>query len=85
MGSRRQDVDLEIVLRDPKCAREWIRTYNWGCKRPEYIVFGADQKIHFATMTDDEAVFAANLILRDVEIKRAERGRIMAEACNEIH
>lgn len=85
MGCRRQDVDLEIVLKDPKCAREWIRTYNWECQTPEYIVFGADQKIYFQKMTDTEAVFAAALILRDIEIKRVMRRKGMAEALGEVH
>lgn len=85
MGSRRQDVDLELVLKDPKCAREWIRTFNWECQPPEYICFGADQKIYFSEMTDEQAVFAAKMILQDIELKRVDKERILAEALGEIH
>ncbi len=85
MGCRRQDVDLELILQDPKCAREWIRTYNWDCDPPKYIIFGLDQKITFENMTDAEAVFAATMILRDVEMKRVLRRKKEAEICNEVH
>lgn len=71
---RREDVDLELVLRDPRCAREWIKAFNWEfIETPKYIVFGLDERIYFDKMTDEEAVFAAKLILRDVEIPRVIR------------
>lgn len=85
MGCRRQDVDLELILQDPKSAREWIRTYQWDCQTPKYIIFGLDQRIHFENMTDAEAVFAANLILRDVEMKRVKIEKQIATDLNEIH
>lgn len=74
MASRREDVDLEIVLQDPKCARLYVESFVWDCApAPEYIVYGIDQKIWFKNMTDDEAVTAALTILRDIEIPRVWR------------
>ena len=72
MGSRRQDVDLELVLRHPRCAREWIDTYKWDALgRPNYLVWGLDRKIFLDSMDDDEAVMAAFIILKDWEIPSA--------------
>lgn len=74
MGNRRQDVDLELVLTNPKCAREWIRTYRWDATgRPKYVVWGLDRKIWLDKMDDDEAVMAAFIILREREIPHAVR------------
>jgi hypothetical protein len=68
MASRREDVDLDIVLNDPKCARNWIEKFDWGqLAAPKYVVFGIDDKIHLESMTDAEAVIAAHIILNDVE------------------
>lgn len=69
MGSRREDVDLELVLEDPKCAREYIRNFDWGLPDPpKYIVTGLDEKIWFDNMSDRDAVCAAKIILREWEI-----------------
>lgn len=69
MAARREDVDLVIVLNNPRCAREWIAHFDWGpLDAPKYIVFGIDDKIYLDNMTDEEAVVAAHIILHDVEI-----------------
>lgn len=74
MPSRREDVDLELVLRHPGCARKWILEYKWDADpAPKYVVFGIDEKIFFEHMTDEEAVRAAFIILRDVEIPHLKR------------
>lgn len=74
MATRREDVDLELVLRHPRCAREWVQKYKWDVSPPpRYVVFGIDEKIFFENMTDDQAVRAAFIILRDVEIPQLNR------------
>ncbi len=66
MASHQDDVDLDRVLRDPQCAREWISFYDWGPgERPKYIVYGLDGKIYLDSMTDDEAVCAALILLAE--------------------
>lgn len=76
MGSRREDVDLELVLRDPICARRWIEDFNR--RQTEPLKFAVlengleiEKVIHFETMTDDEAVEVALQILQDCEIRQA--------------
>lgn len=72
MGSRREDVDLDLVLNDPVCARKFIADFEWACSPPpQYVVYGIDQKIWFDRMTDEEAVAAAHMILNDVEKQMA--------------
>jgi hypothetical protein len=73
VGSKREDVDLELLLKDPKIARRWVLDYKWDLPDPpKYIVWGVDQKIYLNEMTDEESVLAANLILRDIEIPRVK-------------
>lgn len=76
MGSKREDVDLELVLRDPVCARQWIEDYlKRQTLAPKFIVVeeGCEivRTIYFDKMTDDEAVEAAFHILQDSEIRQA--------------
>lgn len=76
MGSKREDVDLEIVLKDPACARKWVKTYNWNePDPPNHIVIDRglewERTVYFESMTDDEAVEVAWLILHDFEIVRS--------------
>lgn len=66
--------DLFIALTDPKNARAYIANFDWGdLDAPKYVVWGVEEKIWFEKMTDDEAVIAALIILRDVEIPQAHR------------
>lgn len=74
MSYSRDQVDLDLVLDDPNCARAWVEAYDWGTTEPpKYVVWGVDQKIHLSEMTNEEAVLAAHIILHDVEKKRAMR------------
>jgi hypothetical protein len=74
MASRRDEVDLELVVQYPKAAREFIKGVDWGLlPRPSYICFGIDGKIWLDKMDDCEAVLAANLILKDIIIPTAQR------------
>lgn len=74
MAGRREDVDLHLVLQDPVCARKYIKDFDWGVPNPpKYIVFGLEEKISFETMTDAEAVRAALIILKDIEIPMSFR------------
>lgn len=69
MGPRRKTVDLALALDDPIEARKYIAGFKWNQQfPPKYIVWGLDEKIHFDRMTDAEAVFAAKMILRDVQM-----------------
>lgn len=75
MGSRKEDVDLLLVLRDPKCAREWVRTFDWGLTDPPKFMtidrgVESERVIHFNNMTDEDAVLAAYHLLNDFEIPR---------------
>lgn len=71
MGHRREDVDLELVLRNPRCARAWIDGFRWDdIGRPQYLVWGIDRKIYLDNMDDDEAVMAAFILLLNQEIPR---------------
>lgn len=78
MAGRREDVDLQLVVQDPKCARQYIAHFDWGIPDPPtYVVYGIEDKIFFNNMTDEQAVLAAQIILRDVEIPMAWRTRQM--------
>ncbi len=85
MAARREDVDLELVLNDPKCARKYIHEFDWyPLEAPKYIVFGIEDKIYFEKMTDEEAVIAAHIILRDIDIPMVFRTKeLLAEL--EVH
>jgi hypothetical protein len=85
MAARHEDVDLEIVLNDPKCARQWIKDFDWGrLEAPKYVVFGIEDRIYLGQMTDAEAVLAAHIILRDVEIPMNFRTKELLEE-TEVH
>ncbi len=72
MGPRRKTADLAEILEDPVEARKYIANFQWDTDEPpKYIVWGLEEKIHFDRMTDAEAVFAAKMILRDIEIPMA--------------
>ncbi len=71
MGSRREDVELWLVLADPICARKFIADFDWSCPpewRPSKVVLDTGREIYFAEMTDEDAVIAAMALLRDVQI-----------------
>jgi len=81
----RADVDMDLVLNDPICAREYIEEFDWSpLDPPKFVVWGADEKIYFASMSDKEAVIAAHIILRDVEKPREYRKKKLLEGI-EIH
>lgn len=71
MASRREDVDLNIVLDDPQCARDYLEHFEWGYGPPDYVVHGIDEKIYLANMSDSEAVLAAHIVLHEWHMKRA--------------
>ncbi len=71
MASRREDVDLWLVLTNPACARKFIADYQWACPPewlPDKVVLDNERVIYFKTMSDEDAVVAAMEILRSVEI-----------------
>jgi hypothetical protein len=78
MGAR--DIDLELLLNDPAEARKYIELFDWSpLKPPKYVVIGLDEKILLAgPMSDEEAVFVAKTILRDVEIPAIMREKQLA-------
>lgn len=68
MAGRKEDIDLDLVLQDPNCARLYIAHFDWGLPDPpKYVVYGIEDKIWFENMSDDEAVRAALIILNDVQ------------------
>lgn len=75
MGSRRQDVDLFLLLTDPLEARKWIANYDFSLPpylRPDHFyVEETGRIVFFETMEDDEAVIAAQAILRQREVPMA--------------
>lgn len=90
MGSRREDVDLEMVLKNPKSARTWIDDFNRRLTEPlKYIVLERgnelERTIVFETMTDAEAVEVAWHILQDFEVRREEANLRIARDLNEVH
>lgn len=88
MASRREDVDLWLVLTDPQCARQFIRDFDWNCPpewRPDKVVMGEDRVIFFNDMTDEDAVVAAMALLRDVQVPIELRNKDLAEELGEIH
>ena len=88
MGSRREDVDLWLVLTDPICARRFIADFDWSCPpewRPDKVVLDTQRVIYFDNMTDEDAVVAAMALLRDVQIPLEVREKQICEDLNEIH
>jgi hypothetical protein len=84
MASHQDDVDLDKVLKDPQCARDWLKYYDWGPDGPPiYIVYGIEGKIYLENMTDDEAVTAAYIILSEEKIKWFKVKRMLEEI--EVH
>ena len=75
MPARREDVDLFLVLTDPKAARAYIRNFSWDMPAdliPREIVTNTGRVILFKSMTDDDAVAAALELARSIEVPRAE-------------
>lgn len=71
MGSSREDVDLWLVLTNPKDARTFIDDYNRALPpylRFERIELETQRVIWLKTMSDEDAVVAAAHILREYEI-----------------
>lgn len=90
MGSKREDVDLELVLKNPKSARHWIDEFNSRLTQPLTCLAidrgnELERIIQFSTMTDEEAVEVAWHILHDFEIRREEAALRIARDLNEIH
>lgn len=80
MASRKEDVDLWLVLMDPSCARKFIEGFNWNCPpewRPSKVVLDTGREILFEGMSDEDAVVAATAILRDVQVPQEMREKNM--------
>lgn len=70
----KEDIDLWLILGDPKEARQYIEDFDWRMKeRPSQIQMDSGRTIYFESMSDEDAVVAAMAILREVEIPRIER------------
>lgn len=54
MGSRRQDVDVEIMILDPSGARSYIKSMVTPPRRP-----------HYDKMSDEDVLVAATILYRD--------------------
>jgi hypothetical protein len=80
-GRSREDIDLELALRKPARAREYIRQFDWGVPDPpDHWPVGVDGRIWFSSMTDKEAVIAALQILIEIERPGAHRiSKMLAE------
>jgi hypothetical protein len=90
MGRSRQEVDLELALRDPKQARKWIEEFNLRLTQPLTCIvldkgWELERTIHFNTMTDDEAVEVAWHLLQDFEVRREVVKLKIARDLNEVH
>lgn len=88
MPSRREDVDLWLVLTDPVCARKFIADFDWSYPpewRPDKVVLDTQRVIYFDNMTDEEAVIAATALLRDIQCPLEMRERQIREDLNELH
>jgi hypothetical protein len=80
MSCSREEVDLEIALKNPERARKYVLEFDWGLPDPpKYVVWGLEEKIYFDNMNDEEAVVAAFIILRDVDIPQNWRTSEMLE------
>lgn len=67
----RNDIELWLILTDPKCARRYIADFKWNYppeESPTRIDLDSGRTINFENMTDEDAVIAAQAILRDIEI-----------------
>lgn len=75
MGSKRDDVDLILVLTDPVAARKYIAGYDFNLPpdlRPDHIyIKDTGRVIRFENISDYDAVVAALAILREREIPMA--------------
>lgn len=90
MASRREDVDLEIVLKNPKAARQWIKDFLRRQTHPfEFISLNrgldVERTIYFSTMTDDEAIEVAWHLVENFDIRQAIYDLSIAHDLNEVH
>lgn len=78
MAKRREEIDLSLSLEDPIRAREYIAKFEWDIPDPpKYVCTNFDRYIYFDRMTDAEAVFAAHILLRDIQIPMEMRHKNM--------
>ena len=76
--ANRDRVELWLLLTDPKEARKYIGDFDWNLPpklRPDQIMLDSGKVIKFKNMTDDEAVVAASMLLRDVEVPMIMRSK----------
>lgn len=77
----KEDIDLWLILGDPKEARRYINDFDWrlapGMPPPKYYVTNEGREFHFESMTDEDAVVVAMAMLREIEIPRVQN----EEAC----
>lgn len=68
------DIDLHEMLKNPVRAREFIAGVDWSpLSKPEVLILGENDLIHFKNMTDRDAIRAAEWILNTLEIPKIER------------
>lgn len=94
MGAGHEDVDLRLLLRDPKIAREWIKDYNRQRERArlsplKYIVLDyyleTRRTVYLDQMTDREAVDAALHMLLNWEIPQIVETLDMLDRERHVH
>lgn len=69
MACRREDVDIHEILGDPTYARDYVTSFNWNGPPPKQIVLSAFESVPArGPMSDEEAIRAARILLRDIEI-----------------
>lgn len=72
----KKDVDLYLKIQYPQGAREFIDNFDWSpCDKPDHVFLNIDKSIPLDTakMTDQEAIQAAIVIMRDVYIPSVKR------------
>ena len=78
----RNDIDLWLILTDPKEARDYIKNFDWRLPiemQPSELMLDSGRVIHFKSMSDSDAVVAALELLRSVEIPEVMREKNIAK------
>ncbi len=75
MGDRMLGANDGLDLSNPEQARKYVADFKYILgKEASYAVTSSDRIIHFANMSDDDAVFVANE-LRAMEIEAKTRAK----------
>ena len=82
----RSDLELWLVLTDPKEARHYIRFFDWQQPYiPDKIEIDSGRMVDLSCMSDSDAVVVALFLLRTYQVPREEAQKNIMEALNQIH